>query len=292
MKQNMSMDEAIEKQKQAFALMEKVLDYGKQLVKPGVKILDLAESIERKIKELGGGIAFPVNIGIGEITAHYTPDIDDPTTLKEGDLVKIDQGLHVDGYIADFAYSMRVGKPNDPMIEAAKRAVEVGLAEAKSGVKISELSAIIEDTITSAGFNVVRNLTGHGLGRFEVHTEPSIPNVRNNSTFKLEAGKAIAIEVFVTKGSGWVKDSEPKLIYQFDTDKAVRMPEAKQILKMAKEDFHGLPFAKRWLKDISRLKLELALRELIETEALKVYPTLREISAAEVAQWERSKIVE
>ena len=285
-------EEAIQKQKQAFTLMEKVLSYGQELVKPGVKILDLAEAIEGKIKELGADIAFPANISINDIAAHYTPDIDDPTTLKEGDLVKIDQGLHVDGYIADFAYSIRVGKLNDPMIEAAKHAVEVGLTEAKPGVKISELSAIIEDTITSAGFNIVRNLTGHGLGRFKVHTEPAIPNVRNNSTFKLEAGKAIAIEVFVTKGSGWVKDSEPKLIYAYKADKAVRLPEAKKILKMAKEDFHTLPFAKRWLKDISRLKLGLALRELVETEALEVFPTLREISGAEVAQWERSKIVE
>lgn len=286
------MEEAIEKQKQAFDLMKKVLDYSKSLAKPGVKILDLAEAIEKKIKDLGAGIAFPVNIGIGEITAHYTPDIDDKTVLKEGDLVKIDQGLHIDGYIADFAYSVRVGKTRDEMIETAKRAVEVGIREAKPGVKIADLSQAIEEVVASAGFNVVRNLTGHGLGRYDVHAEPSIPNVKNNSNVKLEAGQAIAIEVFVTRGAGWVKDSEPKLIYAFNEDKGVRLPEAKKILTLAKQDFHGLPFAKRWLKDIPRLKLELGLRELIETGALKVFPTLREISGAEVAQWEVSKIVE
>ena len=285
-------DETIEKQKEAFRLMEKVIEYGKNLAKPGVKILDLAESIENKIRELGAGIAFPVNIGIGSIAAHYTPTEDDETILKEGDLVKIDQGLHIDGYIADFAYSVRIGKESDPMIDVAKKAVEAGLKAAKPGVKVSEVSAAIEDVIKNSEFNVVRNLTGHGLGRYVVHDEPTIPNVRNDSQYVLKEGQAIAIEVFVTNGSGWVKDSEPKVIFQYRADKAVRLPEAKKILNMAKKDFKGLPFAKRWLKGFSKIKLEMALRELIETEALEVFPTLKEISDSEVAQWERSTVVE
>jgi len=283
--------EAVEKQKKAFQLAREVLDYSKSLIKPGVKVLDLAEAIEKRIVELGAGIAFPANICIGDIAAHYTPDANDTTTVKEGDLVKIDIGLHIDGYIADFAYSLRLGSARDDLIEAARKAVEVGVKAARPGVKIAEVSQAIEEAVASTGFNIVRNLTGHGLGRYEVHAEPTIPNVKNNSEKKLEPGQAIAIEVFVTNGSGWVKDSEPKLIYQYSAEKALRLPESKRILRLAKEEFKGLPFAKRWLK-LPPLRLEMALRELVETEALVVYPTLREASGGEVAQWEESLIVE
>jgi methionyl aminopeptidase len=284
-------EESIKKQKEAFEKMKIVLDYAKKLVNPGANILEIAEAIEKKIFEVGAKPAFPVNIGINEVAAHYTPSLDDKTVIKEGDMVKIDIGLHVDGYISDNAFTIFVGKNHHPMIEVAKKTVDEARKVLRENVKIKEISEVIENTVTSSGFNVIRNLTGHFIDRYVVHGI-SIPNVKNDINIPIPKGQAVAIEVFVTNGSGWVKESSEVQIFQFKEDRGSRMREGKKIIEIAKKDFEGLPFAKRWLKDIPRMKLELAIRDLIERGCLIDYHVLKEDSNCLVAQWEESFIVE
>jgi methionyl aminopeptidase len=284
-------EESIKKQKEAFEKMKIVLDYAKNLVNPGANILEIAEAIEKKIFEVGAKPAFPVNIGINEVAAHYTPSLDDKTVIKEGDMVKIDIGLHVDGYISDNAFTVFVGKSSHPMIEVAKKAVEEARKVLRENVKIKEISEVIENTVTSSGFKVIRNLTGHFIDRYVVHGI-SIPNVKNDINIPIPKGQAVAIEVFVTNGSGWVKESSEVQIFQFKEDRGSRMREGKKIIEIAKKDFEGLPFAKRWLKDIPIMKLELAIKDLIERGCLIDYPVLKEDSNSLVAQWEESFIVE
>jgi methionyl aminopeptidase len=284
-------EESIRKQKEAFEKMKVVLEYAKTLVKPNAKILDIAEAIEKKIFEVGAKPAFPVNIGINEVAAHYTPSIDDQTVLKEGDMVKIDIGLHVDGYISDNAFTVLVGKNSHPMIEIAKKAVEEARKVLRENVKIKEVSEVIESVVSSSGFNIVRNLTGHFLDRYVVHGV-SIPNVKNEIEIPIPKGQAVAIEVFVTNGSGWVKESSEVEIFQFREDRGSRILEAKKILEMSIRDFDGLPFAKRWIKNIPRAKLDLAIRDLVNRGCLIDYPVLKESDNSLVAQWEESFIVE
>jgi methionyl aminopeptidase len=284
--------EILENFEKAKEIHEEVVSFAKPLFKENEKIFDIAEKIEDKIKDLGGKPAFPVNISINEIAAHYTPDINDPTVLKENDLVKIDVGIHVNGWIYDGAFSVFIGEKTHPLIEAAKKAVDEGKKMVKEGVKISEISEVIENSVKEFGFNVIRNLTGHRLDKFDLHAKPAIPNVKNNIETKLEKGWIIAIEVFTTTGNGWVKDSRPILIYQYLKDKPARMFEARKILEMSKKEFEGLPFAKRWIKNISPIRLDLALNQLLEIEAIKGHPILKEESNALVAQWEESLIVE
>jgi methionyl aminopeptidase len=284
-------EESIKKQKEAFEKMKIVLNYAKTLINPGVRILEIAEAIEKKILEVGAKPAFPVNIGINEVAAHYTPSLDDKTVIKEGDMVKIDIGLHVDGYISDNAFTVFVDGGSHPMIEVAKKAVEEARKVLRENVKIKEISEVIENTVTSSGFKVIRNLTGHFLDRYVVHGI-SIPNVKNDINIPIPKGQAVAIEVFVTNGSGWVKESSEVQIFQFKEDRGSRMREGKKIIEIAKKDFEGLPFAKRWLKDIPRMKLELAIKDLIERGCLIDYPVLKEDSNSLVAQWEESFIVE
>ena len=284
-------EEVIRKQKEAFEKMKIVLEYAKELIKPNVKILEIAEAIEKKIFEVGAKPAFPVNIGINEIAAHYTPSIEDQTILKEGDMVKVDIGLHIDGYISDNAFTILVGKNSHPMIEAARKAVEEARKILRENVKIREISEVIENTVVSSGFNVVKNLTGHYLDRYVVHGV-SIPNVRNEIETKIPKNQALAIEVFVTNGSGWVKESSDVQIFQFKEDKGSRIREGKKIIEIAKNKFDGLPFAKRWIKNIPGAKLDLAIRDLVNRGCLTDYPVLKERDNSLVAQWEESFIVE
>ncbi|MEM5869717.1 MAG: type II methionyl aminopeptidase [Candidatus Aenigmatarchaeota archaeon] len=286
------MDEVLKKYENSKKISDKILEFSKELVKEGIKIIEIAESIENEIKRLGGGIAFPVNISINENAAHYTPDVDDATVLKKGDLIKIDFGVHTDGYIWDRAFSVMIGKENNELIEASEIAVKNALKVIKPGIKVCEISEIIENTVNEFKLRPIYNLSGHGLERFTQHAEPSIPNCKNNIQYQLKEGQVVAIEVFTTNGVGIVKETNQNLIYKYLRERPVRLWEARKILQKAKKDFMGMPFAKRWLKDIATgAKLEIALKQLTDSNALISYPVLREESGALVAQTEETVIV-
>jgi len=295
--------EILGKYEKAKQISESVSLYAKPLLKEDASALEIAEKIESKIKSLGGACAFPVNISVNENAAHYTPDINDPLKLKQSDLVKIDIGVHVDGYIWDSAFTVCVGQKTHPLITAAEQALEEALKLIKPGEKIFEISDVVDTTITKLGFNPVRNLCGHGLDRFVQHARLSIPNGRNNIQDALEPDQAIAMEVFATDGVGWIKESQPVLIFCYAQDKPVRMREARSILEAAKGEaeggFNNLPFAKRWLTQLrdskgstfSQLKIEMALKELIDVGAIREYPILKEESGGKVAQAEDTMII-
>jgi len=283
--------DALENFEKARKIYEDVEKFAIPLVKKDTKILDLAENIENKIKELGGKPAFPVNIGINDIAAHYTPDIDDKIVIKVDDLVKVDFGVHVNGWIYDGAFSVSIGEKTNPLIKAAEDAVNEAAEIVKPGTKIKDISEVIENSVKEFGFNVVRNLCGHGLEKFDIHSEPTIPNIKNNIETELKEGQIIAIEVFTTKGSGWVKDSRPFLIFQYLQDKPVRNWEARKILEISKKDFEKLPFTKRWVKDVSSTKFDMMMNQLLEIEALQAHPILKEESGEEVAQFEKSILI-
>lgn len=288
--------EIFEKYEKARSISDSVVLFTKPLVKENTLALNVAEKIENKIKELGGAPAFPVNISINENAAHYTPDINDPLVFKENDLVKIDIGIHVDGYIWDRAFTMCIGKKTHPLIEAAERALKESMKLIKPGVKIFEISEAVESTLEGLGFNPVRNLCGHGLDQYNQHARFSIPNGRNNIQDELQPNQALAMEVFSTDGVGWIKDSTPVLIFGYVQDKPVRLMEARQILQAAKTDFNKLPFAKRWLTKlklpISPFKIDMALKQLLDVEALREFPVLREESGGIVAQAEETIILQ
>jgi methionyl aminopeptidase len=283
--------EVLEKYKKAQEISTKVVELAKTLLKEGTKVLHIAETLEKEIIELGAKPAFPINIGINEVAAHFTPDVGDTTVLKENDLVKIDIGVHVDGYIWDRAFTVRIGREKDLLVEACEIALKEALKLVKPGTKVFEISEVIEDKLKEFNFNPVRNLCGHGLERFVQHASPTIPNVKNDIQYELKEGQAIAIEVFATNGSGWVKESPPVLIYQFAKGKQPRMYEARKILDLAENEFEKLPFAKRWLKAFSPIKLDLALKQLVEIGAIREFPVLREESGGLVAQAEETVIV-
>jgi len=286
-------EEILKKYKKSFEISKEVFIFAKELAKENAKVLDIAEKIESKIRSLGGSLAFPVNISINDVAAHYTPDINDALVLKIEDLVKIDFGVHVDGYISDQAFSVFIGKKTHPLIEASEKAVAEAVKMLKPGVRVFEISDVIANVIDEFDFNPIQNLCGHGLDHYVQHAKPTIPNGRNTIKEKIESGQAIAMEVFTTDGSGSVKESSPTLIYRYLQDRPVRLPEARKILELAKKNFEGLPFAKRWLENlVSGMKLDFALRQLVDGGALESYPVLKEEGNGLVAQHETTVIVE
>lgn len=286
------MDKTIlEKYIQAGKIAKEALEYGKALVKEGAAVLEMAEAIEKKIFALGGKPAFPVNIGINDTAAHFTPVMQSMETIKMEDYVKLDLGVHIDGYIADTAITiMPAGK--DKMILCSEKMLEAALPRFVPGSKLSEIGEAIENVAKEFGFNPVRNLTGHGLKQYDLHAGTNIYNVKNSSGKKLEEGEIYAVEPFCTAGAGLVKDSEPALIFMWLADKPIRSMEARKILEMAKTEYARLPFAKRWIeKRFSPLKLSLAMNELTRVGALHAFAQLKEVSGKPVAQAEHTVIV-
>ena len=286
------MDENFEKDwNKAKEISDVVMEFSRGLVRKGARVLDIADSIEQKILSMGAKPAWPVNISINEIAAHYTPVANDTLVLDENDLVKMDIGVQINGLAVDRAYTVCIGKKKHPMIEASQKAVDETLKILKPGVKVCELSEVMENTVKEFGFNTIRNLCGHAIERNEQHALPSIPNAKNTNQTKIKEGQLIAIEVFVTDGIGWVMDSGQELIFKHVADRPVRMWEARQLLEIAKKDFDRLPFAKRWIKDVPIMKLDLAINELLDNGSLHGYSPLKEQSNAPVAVTEETKFV-
>lgn len=280
----------LEKYKKAGKIVSRIKGEVIKTIRPGMKLLDLVKFIEKEVTKTGAGFAFPPNISVNEITAHYTPSINDDKIIKEGDLVKIDIGVHIDGYIGDMAFTYCSEK--NVLKDVAEKSVKNAIKIIKPGISISEIGNVIEETVLDAGLGVITNLTGHGLKRYEFHAQPSILNIRNDSTITLKEGDVIAIEPFITYTHSKVKESGIKEIYRYLRDKPTRMVEARKILLIAKKRYHSLPFAKRWLCEfISPLKVSLALKQLESSCAIESYPVLKEINGRKTAQAEHTIIV-
>jgi methionyl aminopeptidase len=284
--------EILEKYVKAGEISKEIKKFARDEIKPDVKLLDLAEKIEKMIKDKAG-IAFPVNISLNDIAAHYTPDIGDTLTFKEGDLVKVDVGIQIDGFIADTAFSVKIGEKSHPLIEAAEDALNQFIKEIRPDKTVGEMSALIEEVVTSHGVKPVRNLAGHTLEQYTQHGGLSIPSGHIPSDEEIKEDQVLGMEVFTTDGEGFVKESSPTLIYMFLQPKPVRMMESRKIMELIIDEFKTLPFAKRWLKNIgSPLKIYMALKELVDRGVLHEYPPLREKANGLTAQAEETIIVQ
>ncbi len=288
------MEEKIEKLLKAGEIAKEIKKEVLRLIKPGASLYEIAEFVEKRTVELGGKPAFPCNLSINEIAAHYTPYNGDETILKEGDYLKVDLGVHVDGYIADTAFTVRVGMEEDDLIEASKEALENAISVIKAGVKINEVGKVIEETIRGYGFNPIVNLSGHVIERYKLHTGISIPNIyRPHDNYELKEGDVVAIEPFATTGAGQVIEAPPTLIYMYIRNRPVRLPQARSLLNYVKKNFSTLPFAYRWVQNLMpEAQVKLALLQLEKAGALYGYPVLKEIRGGLVSQAEHTVIVE
>jgi methionyl aminopeptidase len=254
-------------------------------------LLEIAEKIEEKIKELGGEAAFPTNLSINNIAAHYTPSHDD-IRIAEG-LMKVDLGVHVDGFIADTAYSIDLegSEMNKKLIEASSEALKKAQSLIKEGISTSEIGEKISETIESYGFSPIINLSGHEMKEYELHAGLTIPNFNDKKNFIVEEG-LYAIEPFATNGNGKVKDGKPSGIYMLIDSKNVRSPIAREVLDFILDKYQTLPFCERWLVKEFGTKALFGLRQLEQNGNLHHYAQLVEVNDGIVSQAENTVFVE
>ncbi|MCG2825234.1 MAG: type II methionyl aminopeptidase, partial [Thermoplasmatales archaeon] len=226
-----------------------------------------------------------------DVAAHYTPRHDDKSFFRKGDVVKIDVGAHVDGYIGDTAGTVEVGTNRyKNMIKASKEALSVAVELIKPDVGLSVVGAGIETTIRSYNFVSVENLTGHSLKQYRLHAGKSVPNISNDVKEKIKKDDVLAVEPFATNGAGRVGGRIMGNIYRLAMDREPGTENSKKLLKYVKENFGVLPFAERWCRDKVD-NAEIVLRKLMRAMIITGYPVLREINKGIVTQAEHTVIV-
>jgi methionyl aminopeptidase len=274
--------------RKAGKIAAEALDYGIKLLKDKALIFDVVIKIEEKIKKLGGELAFPINVSFNNVAAHYTPLPGDQTKVNSKDLVKLDVGVHVNGYIGDNAKTIG---PNKELIKAAEDALAEAIKLCKPGTKVTDIGKAIEDVITKAGFNPIRNLSGHGVGQFETHSPNlNIPNFDSGDTTELKEDDVIAIEPFATNGIGMVKDNTPSGIYQILTPRPTRV--GREVLVHILDTYKRLPFVARWIpKRFPAFKVRFVLNQGEKEEIIHQYPRLVEKQDGLVAQAEHTVLI-
>jgi methionyl aminopeptidase len=279
-------DEIFDKYCQAGAFAASVIRKGAMEIRPGAPYLEVIEFIEDMASSDESGLAFPLNVSLNEDAAHDTASTGDERVFAPGDLVKLDLGVHFDGYIADTAITIDLGN-NGLLVDASREALSRAIEKVRPGATVGELGFAIQSEIESRGYRPIANLTGHGLGRFVVHRSPSIPNVAIQGGAVLEEGMVFAIEPFATTGSGHVSEKKRVEIFQQISQKPVRLATARKVLE-AVSGRQGMPFAKRWLPDN---KPEIALSTLLRAGVVHAFPVLSDIPGSLVSQHEHTVIV-
>ena len=288
-------EEALEKYEEAGRIASKVRERMRGIVKEGMPIIRICEEAEETIRRMGGKPAFPCNVSVNEVAAHYTSPPRDERTVPKRSLVKIDIGVHVDGYIADTAVTVCFNPEYEDMVQTSQIALETAIRTIRPGIFTSELGSKVQSIIESRGFKPISNLTGHQIGRYMIHAGKSLPNVSHISFRKIREGEVYAIEPFVTtlKGEGRVIEGDEAHIFRFLKRKNLRLKESKKLLRFIEKNFRTLPFAERWLKNYGTMDLyKPAFMELLESKCLMAYPIFVESSGEWVAQSEHTVYID
>jgi methionyl aminopeptidase len=280
----------LDKLRQSGRISATALAHGRAMIEPGRRIEEIQLAVEAKIRELGGSPAFPAQVSRNHIAAHYCSPPGDGTTLLAGDIVKLDCGTHVDGYVTDNATTVDLRDGENSLLCAASRmALENAIAVMGPGVSLTEVGRQVETTIVSLGFQPVRNLCGHGVARYTIHCAPSVPNYEDKKAARLKANMTIACEPFASDGKGMIDVDGKSEVFMLRRDVRPKdnLP-ADIVQAMAQSE--RLPFARRdlvrWLGSPKRT--EDALRILMQKELVDDYPPLCEKAGVRVAQFEHT----
>ncbi|WXG45863.1 MAG: type II methionyl aminopeptidase [Candidatus Atabeyarchaeum deiterrae] len=264
------------------------------LVQPGKEIIKICEEAESKIRKNGGKPAFPLNVSVNNVAAHYTSPLDDRSTIPEKGLVKVDLGVSINGYLVDTATTIDLSYERTRLVETAEQALKAAISSIRAGTSVGDVGKTINSIIGRAELKPISNLTGHSIARYELHSGTSVPNISMHFTHVMREGEIYAIEPFVTEknGKGFVKETRDAYIFSCKVDRSpndVRDSADAEVLNKLRREFDKLPFALRWLNgDIIDLK---GIEKLVKKGNLVSYPVLVEAGNKLVAQAEHTLVV-
>lgn len=205
--------EEIEQVRESANVLSQLLAEIARLVEPGITTLSLDEFAYAFINDHNGtpaflnyhGFPYSLCISVNDQVVHGFPS---DYVLQEGDIVSIDGGVNLNGFISDSAYTFGVGPISDEaqqLLDVTKASLYAGIQQATAGKRVGDISAAVQEHVRPYGYGIVRELVGHGVG-FHLHEKPEVPNYgRRGSGPKLEEGLIICIEPMINAGKGGVK---------------------------------------------------------------------------------------
>ncbi len=259
----------------------------------GSTLEEICNSIEKEINSKGGKCAFPVNVSLNDIAAHYTAEPNDNTIVKDTDLLKIDLGVQINGHIADTAVTVCYEPKYDFLVQAAEAALREAMSIIRLGTKSSDVGKTIENTTKQMGGIPIANLSGHSLEQYTIHAGKSVPNIWSIGSFSFQSTEAYACEPFVTtpEGSGFVREGRIRNIFSLVTRKRTKDDDANKLVDLIWQRFNMLPFALRWLvPEYDEKTARELLERLIKNKIVRSYPILVEANNQRVAQAEHTFI--
>lgn len=294
--------------RQAAEAHRTVRKYAREMIKPGMQMWDIAENIENATRALTGnkspyeaGVGFPTGLSINDCAAHYTPNKGDKTVLGQSDVLKVDIGVHVNGWIVDSAFTMSWEDRYDPLLNAVKDATMTGVKQAGIDVRLCDIGESIQEVMESYEVELdgktypvkcIRNLNGHNIGNRLIHSGKTVPIVKNEDTTKMEEGETFAIETFGSTGNGYVDEdgecSHYARIMEAGPNPPVRLNSAKNLLNVIDKSFGSLPFSRRQLDHLGQDRYLLALNTLVREGIVQDYPPLMEKPGSYTAQYEHT----
>jgi len=292
--------------RRAAEVHRQVRQYARKTIRPGMTMTEIAENIEagtRALVEENGlqcGVGFPTGLSLNNCAAHYTPNAGDTTVLQQGDVLKVDIGVHVKGRIADSAYTLTFDHNYDKLLEAVKAATDTGIREAGIDVRLGELGGLIQETMESYEVEIggkvypvkpIENLSGHSINPYQIHGGKSVLLVKNDDQTKMEEGEYFAIETFGSTGRGRIVESGECSHYArvYDAPRVpLRLTSAKSLLKSINKNFGTLPFCRRYLDRVGESKYLLALNHLVAQGIVQDYPPLCDQRGSMTAQFEHT----
>ena len=285
-----------------------VRQWARGWIKPGMRMIDIADTVEAALRRtldargIERGIAFPTGLSLNHVAAHYTPNAGDTRVLQQGDVMKVDIGLQVNGWIIDSAFTMAFDPQFDPLLETVREATNAGVKAAGIDVRLCEIGEAVEEVMTAGEVTIgkhthrivpVRNLMGHSLGAYTIHAGKSVPICRGSGDqTKMEEGDLFAIETFGSTGHGHVQDDDDLSHYM----KAPAMPptglrggpKARELYNYLNKNYSTLAFARRWLDQAGITRYAIALKSLVDCGAVNPYPPLVDCEGSYVAQFEHT----
>jgi methionyl aminopeptidase len=266
-------------------------ELGISLVAPNVPLVKVAEEVEGYIYDKGAKLAFPCNLSINDVAAHFSPNLHDDVRFSVGDVVKVDCGAHVDGFIGDTAATVEVGTKNwTELIDASRRALTFATEMINDGTPVNAIGGAVERSIKGSGFRPVVNLNGHEMKQYNLHAGLSIPNYDDGETTKIRDGMIIAVEPFATNGAGSVDNTKPGNIYRIIRDRQLKDADTMRLFERIKTEFSTLPFCERWCQKLDKDAPHL-LKNMFRHGVIMSYPILREVEHGYVSQTEHTLVI-
>lgn len=280
----------LEKLRKAGRIAAQALQLGMDMVDDDVKLYDVAEEVEGYIRSHGAKPAFPTNLSINEVAAHYTPSPKDKSRFEVGDVVKVDVGAHVDGFVGDTAGTVEVRTKNyASLIESSKHARDSVMEFIREGIPINEIGRLVDASIQRDGFKPIRNLSGHQITQYTLHAGLSIPNVDDGNKAQVERGMVIAIEPFATNGAGKIDSGRPGNIFRIARELPMADPVLQEFFEVLREETSTFPFCERWFDDP---KAGVRINKLMRHGIVNSYSQCVEVKKGCVTQSEHTVYIE